>query len=624
MNLFMKIFGSYEGKAALDSAKADVRELDQATDKAAKNGVANLKSGLGDMLKLAGGFALGEAALRAPGFLMDAAKGAAADEQATARLNQALANLQKATGGSADDLARWKNEVDGAIATGQKLAFTDDDVRDSFQSLLAATGDTEEALKRQKAAMDLARGANIPLATATKMLGKLNEENIEVFKKLGITIGEGATEADALAAVQAKFGGQAEAYAKSSAGQFEQTKIQMAELQEGIGSALLPIMGALGVLLATVIVPAITNGLVPGIEAVSTVIGFLVEHAGALAPVFIGVAGAIATVLLPMLIAMVPVIWAQVAAWAAAAVAIIAANAPLLLIAVAIAAVIAAVVLLVQHWDTVTARFPILGQAADAVKQTLQAWASWLTGDFVTKVAGAGKDVQDAFDKVRAFVQPLIQALSAFIDAQITIVIGAMKILGQLLTGDFSGAWNTLKQTVSAVWGDIKTMVSSSIDFIKNLAPLMLDAGKAVGGAMIDGMMEGLKKTGGFAVGVAQEILGALKSMVNAAVIDPINRALEFHVGGSILGKDWGIDINPPDIPHLARGGITNGPMLAVIGDNPGGREAVIPLPPGATGIGGNTFIIYAMDGDSVRRVIPEIARQLKIHQRQTGFSFGT
>ena len=39
-----------------------------------------------------------------------------------------------------------------------------------------------------------------------------------------------------------------------------------------------------------------------------------------------------------------------------------------------------------------------------------------------------------------------------------------------------------------------------------------------------------------------------------------------------------GFTINTPNIPYLANGGITTGPTLAMIGDNRGGREAVIPL----------------------------------------------
>ena len=41
-------------------------------------------------------------------------------------------------------------------------------------------------------------------------------------------------------------------------------------------------------------------------------------------------------------------------------------------------------------------------------------------------------------------------------------------------------------------------------------------------------------------------------------------------------GQNWGINI--PRIPKLAKGGITNGSMLAMVGDNPGGREVISPL----------------------------------------------
>lgn len=41
-----------------------------------------------------------------------------------------------------------------------------------------------------------------------------------------------------------------------------------------------------------------------------------------------------------------------------------------------------------------------------------------------------------------------------------------------------------------------------------------------------------------------------------------------------VEGKGFSIS----EIPHLAKGGITDGPMTAVIGDNPGGREVVSPL----------------------------------------------
>ena len=240
----------------LNQAKADLANLDKDLGKV--GGTADKSSGhlgkmgsaLGGVAKIAGGFVLAQGILKAPGFFMDAAKAAAEEEQATARLQQAIRNL----GGDYDDSL---SKVNAAIAAGQELGFTDDQVRDSFQQLATATGDAGEALARQKVAMDFSRGAGISLEQASKLLGKVTEENVEVFKRMGITIGEGATEAQALAVIQGKFAGQSEAYAKSTAGQFEIAKIKMSEAKETLGASLMPAMAAFATFVATKAVPAI-------------------------------------------------------------------------------------------------------------------------------------------------------------------------------------------------------------------------------------------------------------------------------------------------------------------------------------------------------------------------------
>lgn len=249
-------------KGVGDAAKDASPKIKNAGDETGKLGehaekshgpLGALAGGLKNIATIAGGMVLGTAILKAPGFLMDAAKAAAEDEAATMRLNLALQNYAENVVGDSSATKELIDDMNERIAVGQKLAFSDDDVRDSMQALLAATGDYGEATKRSAAAMDLARGANIPLQTATKMLGKLNAENVEVFKKMGIVLGENATEADALAAVQQRFGGQAQEYAKSTAGQFEQAKLAFAETKEAIGGALLPILAELGGALATVL-----------------------------------------------------------------------------------------------------------------------------------------------------------------------------------------------------------------------------------------------------------------------------------------------------------------------------------------------------------------------------------
>lgn len=224
-------------------------EVEQASG-GLKGALNKAGSAFGDMAKIAGGFVMAEGIMKAPGFLMDAAEAAIEDEAAWKKVEQAVRN---ASGAFDENIQK----VQERVAAGQKLAFSDGEVQDSFTTLLAATGDVDEALQRQTVAMDLARGAGISLEQASRLVGKVNEENVEQFKRLGITIGEGATEAEALAAVQAKFAGQADTYASSTAGQFEQATIRLGEVKEAIGAELLPVITTLAEVFLNQVVPAI-------------------------------------------------------------------------------------------------------------------------------------------------------------------------------------------------------------------------------------------------------------------------------------------------------------------------------------------------------------------------------
>lgn len=71
--------------------------------------------------------------------------------------------------------------------------------------------------------------------------------------------------------------------------------------------------------------------------------------------------------------------------------------------------------------------------------------------------------------------------------------------------------------------------------------------------------------------------INAIISLVNSA-IDGINSiSVKIPDGVPIVGGQT-IGFSLPHIPYLATGGLTYGPMLAMIGDNPGGRELVTPL----------------------------------------------
>lgn len=609
---------------------------------------------------VAAGFVVGQGLLKAPGFLLDAARAAAEDEQATARLEQAVRNL----GGNYDATIAKVNE---AIAAGQKLAFSDDDVRESFEFLAAATGDADEALRRQKAAMDLARGANIPLAAATKMLGKLNAENIEVFKKLGITLGDNASEADALAAVQAKFGGQAEAYARSTAGQFEQLQLRLAEAKETLGAALLPVMTAVGVVLAEQVVPAIeaaatwiSANLGP---AVGQVGGFVRDHLlpplQTLGEWFVGNQDALQAAG----VAIGTVLVVAFAAWAvsagAAAVATIAAAAPVIAIGLAVAALGAGIFLLVKHWDDLEQKYPALKTATETVRAAFEAFAGWITGTFVPAVGAIATAVSDAVSKAVSFVRehwheiedvirPALEALKLVVQAawdqmrlQIETVLGVIRglvdVFMGLFTGDWDRAWQGVKEIFGAVWNGLEGTARNAIGLLAGLAPLILDAALGLGTALKDGIVSGIKGIAENVGDIAGALIGAFREAVNRAL-----RWLHDNVRlevpgfdppgpGSIPGFSWGFPLI-----QLARGVRDFRGGLALVGEE--GPE-LVHLPRGAdvfpagetrqllsrsdgrapVNVTTGDVVIYARDPEQGRQSLNDVAYGLAAALRARG-----
>jgi len=228
----------------------DTKELGSALDEAGgKVGGFGVNIG-GGALKVA---ALAGAVGIAANVVADLTSAAAEDEAQQLRLSQAIA---QATGSTADHTA----EVEAAIAAGQDKAFTDSQTRDALQSLVTSTGDLTAATGMLTGAQDIARLANVDLATAADAVAKANEGQDGPLRKLIPGLEKGATAADTLALATAKAAGQADVYASSAEGMQAKGADAFGELGETIGSVFLPVIKE--------ILPAI----LPVIKALGTII----------------------------------------------------------------------------------------------------------------------------------------------------------------------------------------------------------------------------------------------------------------------------------------------------------------------------------------------------------------
>lgn len=522
--------------------------------KGVKDEANGLGKALGDVGKIAAGVAIGQGIPKLASFLGDAAQAAADDEQATMRLEQALRNT---TGAFEDNLAA----VNARIEAGADLAFSDDDVRDSFQQLLAATNDTDEALRRQALAMDFARGAGIPLEQASKLLGKVTEENVEVFKRMGITIGEGATEAEAFAVIQGKFAGQAEVYANSTAGQFEQTKIKMGELKEQIGVALLPVMTKIGTVLVEDVIPKLEQFANWWGENVQPKIAAFVEY---------------------IQVNVMPEVKRQFAKFQ-------------------------------EFYET-------------EIKPALE--------NVMRIIEEVVRFIIEHWSKIEPFVRPIFIAIELMANTMRT----AIKLVLDLLQGDWDGAWADIREMVQGVANAIILMFESVRDQILEVVRILKGA--------IEGMFSGL---GGAISGAFSTAMSGVRAAINT-LIDFYNDTLGRIPGVPTIGRLGGdgtgtgggetpgritVDNGPswldgilfppasappiglPGLPAFASGGVVTRPTVALIGED--GPEAIVPLSGmrggggsrGRTGILNFTINISAIDGESVRRIMPTLVDEM-------------
>ena len=131
------------------------------------------------------------------------------------------------------------------------------------------------------------------------------------------------------------------------------------------------------------------------------------------------------------------------------------------------------------------------------------------------------------------------------------------------------------------VWANMVSFVATAfnwlwVNVIKPVGDWISTAFKTIGsvaGVIFGGIGDMIGNVFRTATSIVRGAINIMIDLING-IIGNIN-----GIGGAIKSATGGaIDIKIGKIPRLATGGVTNGPMLAVIGDNPGGREIVQPL----------------------------------------------
>jgi hypothetical protein len=205
-------------------------------------------------------FAAAAAAIGA--YAAAAIKNAAADEAAQRNLALTIENTTTATSKQIAGVEDYISKTSLAIGV------TDDQLRPAFGRLVRSTKDVEEAQKLLNLALDISSATGKPLETVANALGKAYDGNLTSLGKLGLGIDQSIIKSKdfdkVFQSLTGTFGGFAENEAQSTEKAFARIKIASDEVQEQIGTALLPLIQELTAFILTDVVPVIqqfVNGL---------------------------------------------------------------------------------------------------------------------------------------------------------------------------------------------------------------------------------------------------------------------------------------------------------------------------------------------------------------------------
>jgi hypothetical protein len=168
-----------------------------------------------------------------------AAKAAAEDEAAQTAL---AVQIQNSTGAGQEQIAQVEKAIS---AMSRQAAVADDVLRPAFAALVRGTKDINEAQKQMSLVLDISRATSIDATTVADALAKAYEGNYKALRSLtpemATLIKEGADLDTIINVLGGTFGGANAAFADTAEGGMAKMNIAFAEMQEAIGSAVLPL-----------------------------------------------------------------------------------------------------------------------------------------------------------------------------------------------------------------------------------------------------------------------------------------------------------------------------------------------------------------------------------------------
>lgn len=439
-------------------------------------------------------------------FADEAMELAAHQEEAEVKLETILKNVKSIQTMGGDAVKRTKEELVEYAGKLQSIGVIGDEVTLSGMQQLATFQLNGEQIKTLSGGMlDLLvqqKGLNATQEDAVgiaNLIGKAMMGNAGALSRVGITLSDAEKQAikfgdsNQRAAIIAQIlqnnvGGVNKALAETPDGKIQQAQNAYGDMLEVMGGKLVKIKAVLAgtffklipviqeklgavfdVLVSKLDVFAvwvaehgneIVNGLsvafnaiVQGITIIGTVIDVFIQHSNVLIPLLSGiVAGFVAFNVISKVVAVFTLLktamqGAQIGM--AAFNAVMAAN-PIVLIALAIAALIALIVALIMHWDEVKAVVIAFGEYCSAVINDVMQWFTELGNAIVDAISSAIDSVIQWFVELgNAIVNAIANAIKMAVDWFNNMVNDVITAINQIIVGVTEAINNTIQGVIT-------------------------------------------------------------------------------------------------------------------------------------------------------------------------------
>jgi hypothetical protein len=155
---------------------------------------------------------------------------------------QVLGQTQVALESTGKSWQQYGSTIQKAVQEQSRLGFDDEALLRSFSLFVRQADDVGEALRRNNIAMDLARARFIDLEQAAALVNKAALGQAGALRRVGIDARNGASGVELLNQLEREFGGAAEEASGTAIVAQERLAVSVENLEEAIGSGLLPVM----------------------------------------------------------------------------------------------------------------------------------------------------------------------------------------------------------------------------------------------------------------------------------------------------------------------------------------------------------------------------------------------